>query len=210
MFEDIQRWIAEYGYLTILIWTFIEGETVVIVAGVIAKLGHLELPLVMLSAFVGSLCGDQFYFFIGRKQGRKLLDRHPKWAGRVGWINRHLERHRDFLVLTFRFYYGVRNITPFVIGASDISTLRFIVLNTIGAAVWAVSFAGAGYLFGEAMESFLGRMHDAQLWILGSIIGIAVLAWVIMRLRRRAKYRESAAQTDIDLSVPKPPQAPDA
>ena len=210
MFENIQHWIAEYGYLTILIWTFIEGETVVIVAGVIAKLGHLELPLVMLSAFVGSLCGDQFYFFIGRKQGRKLLDKHPKWAGRVAWINRHLERHRDFLVLTFRFYYGVRNITPFVIGASDISTARFIMLNMIGAAVWAISFAGAGYLFGEAMESFLGRMHNAQLYILGTIIGLAVLAWLVMRLRRRAKDRQIEADAVVQAAKAKSPPAPDA
>ncbi|TCO82412.1 membrane protein DedA with SNARE-associated domain [Plasticicumulans lactativorans] len=194
MFEQIQHWIAEYGYLTILVWTFIEGETVVIVAGVIAKLGQLELPYVILAAFVGSLCGDQFYFFIGRFQGKKLLDRHPKWSKRVEWINRHLERHRDFLVLTFRFYYGIRNVTPFVIGASDIPTLRFFVLNTIGAAVWATSFAGAGYAFGHAMEAFMGNMHHAQLYILGTVVALAFIAWVVMRLRRRAREAREARE----------------
>ncbi|PWV59061.1 DedA family protein [Plasticicumulans acidivorans] len=193
MYEHIQQWIAEFGYLTILVWTFIEGETVVIVAGVIAKLGQLELHWVMLAAFVGSLCGDQFYFFIGRFQGKKLLDRHPKWAKRVGWINDKLERHRDFLVLTFRFYYGIRNVTPFVIGASDIPTLRFLTLNMIGAAVWAVTFAGAGYLFGHAMEQFMGNMHHAQIYIIGTVVVIAFIVWLIMRYRRRAREAREAS-----------------
>ncbi len=199
MFENVQHLIEQYGYLTILVWTFIEGETVVIVAGVLAKLGHLELPWVIVSALAGSLCGDQFYFFIGRRQGKKLLDKHPKWARRVAWINRHLERHRDLLVLTFRFYYGVRNITPFVIGASDISAKRFFVLNAIGAVIWAISFAGAGYLFGHAMETVLGNVHDAQLYILGAVVLLALAAWLVMRWRRRVRDREiAAAATSVE------------
>ena len=59
---DLQSIIENYGYAAILIGTFLEGETILVLAGLAAHQGYLVLSWVILAAFVGSLCGDQLFF----------------------------------------------------------------------------------------------------------------------------------------------------
>ena len=62
----LQSLIDTYGYLAILVGTFFEGETILVLGGFAAYRGYLHLPWVIIAAFVGSLCGDQLFFFLGR------------------------------------------------------------------------------------------------------------------------------------------------
>ena len=80
MEEYLLHLIAKYHELTypvVLAWTFIEGETVVILCGAMAKKLEINVELLALSAFVGSFLGDQFYFYLGRRYGAPMLDRWP-------------------------------------------------------------------------------------------------------------------------------------
>src|SRR3972149_4016621 len=156
MFAHLQDFIDSYGYLAVLIGTFFGGETILGLGGLAAKLGYLELPWVMACAFVGALSGDQLWFFVGRRHGRKLLARHPGWNERVQRIDRVLRRHEVPVLVGFRFVYGFRNLTPVVVGLGSIPAMRFLTLNVIGALLWSVSVAYAGYLFGRAVEMVLG------------------------------------------------------
>ena len=62
---DLLSIIENYGYAAILIGTFLEGETILVLAGVAAHQGYLVLTWVIIAAFVGSLCGDQLFFLFG-------------------------------------------------------------------------------------------------------------------------------------------------
>jgi membrane protein DedA with SNARE-associated domain len=70
--------VRNYGYWALLAGTFLEGETILIIGGLLAKLGLLKLSTVMGIAFIGSFSGDQVYFYIGRFKGRELLKKHHK------------------------------------------------------------------------------------------------------------------------------------
>ena len=188
----LQSLLAEYGYLAVLLGAFLEGETILVLGGLAAKLGYLELPWVMVCAFVGGFCGDQLYFFIGRYHGKALLARHPHWAQRSRWVNHLLERHQVLLILSFHFLYGVRTITPFAIGMSEVPTLRFMILNAFSVALWAVMVGLAGFLFGRTLEAFLGDLEDFELLALGAIIAISVLGWLYYNRRRRQLDRSRA------------------
>lgn len=173
----MEEFIQNYGYLAIFIGTFFEGETILVVGGILAQQGLLELPLVALAAFVGSFSGDQLFFQIGRIKGKALLDKRPSWKARAEKINDLLARYRDWIVLSFRFFYGLRNPTPFVIGMSSISTIRFMTLNGIGAFVWAFTISTLGYVFGNAMEAFMEDMKHYMLEAMAVIFTIAGLVW---------------------------------
>lgn len=69
----------DYGYPLLLIGTFLEGETILILAAVAAHLGYLSLQWVIACAFLGTLCGDQLYFYLGRRHGPALLAPRPVW-----------------------------------------------------------------------------------------------------------------------------------
>jgi membrane protein DedA with SNARE-associated domain len=185
---DLAQIVRDYGYIAILIGTFLEGETIVLIAGFLAFTGHLDLPLVILAAFVGSCSGDQLYFFIGRFQGRKLLKRFPAWQERTERVFYHVHRHQNLLILSFRFFYGLRNVTPFAVGMSEVTTPRFVSLNIIGAAVWATTFGFVGYSFGHAFEQLLGTVKKYEMTALGLLVVLGLTIWLSARLRNH--YRK--------------------
>jgi membrane protein DedA with SNARE-associated domain len=182
---SLQDWVIRYGYWALFIGTFLEGETILIVAGYLAQSGYLDLSGVILAAFLGSFCGDQTFFFIGRWQGMALLDKRPAWRQKAGRAFALLARYQIAVILGFRFVYGIRNITPFVIGTSGLKPWRFFVLNGMGACVWALVFGGLGYTLGgladEALEP-LGYYEKGSLTLLALL-----LIGCLVALRRQKK-----------------------
>jgi Uncharacterized membrane-associated protein len=182
-FESIIR---DYGYWALLIGTFLEGETILIIAGLSAHLGLLQLPYVMLIAFIGSFAGDQLYYFIGYFKGRELLQKHLKWKRRVVRVNQHIERYHHFVILGFRFIYGMRITTPFVIGMSkNIKTTRFFILNAIGAIIWSVSVSAGGYFFGYALEGFIKDVKHYERLAIIIVIIIGFILWIVHRYKAK-------------------------
>jgi membrane protein DedA with SNARE-associated domain len=189
MLTTLHEFIDAYGYLAVLIGTFFEGETVLILGGLAAQFGYLDLYWVMAIAFVGSLSGDQLWFVLGRWRGRALLVRYPTWHQRVDRVHDVLQRYEIPVLLGFRFVYGFRNLTPFVVGLGRTRTIKFVILNAIGALIWSVSIATAGYVFGEAVELVLGDIKRYQLWTLLAVVvaGVGLLIAHLVRRRRRAR-----------------------
>ncbi|MBF0276502.1 MAG: DedA family protein [SAR324 cluster bacterium] len=181
----MNEFVETYGYLALLIGTFLEGETILILAGFAAHRGYLELHWVIMTAFAGSLCGDQLFFFIGRFRGQSYLAKRPKWQPRIDRVNSILERHQIWLILGFRFMYGLRNIIPFVLGSSRIKTAQFLILNVIGAVVWAVLVGLGGYIFGHTLELALEKVKQYEIFVMVSIAGLGLLLWLFHFWRQR-------------------------
>ena len=185
--ETLTELIKNYGYLAILIGTFLEGETILILGGFAAHMGFLELPWVIASAIAGSFSGDQLYFYIGRHYGPKIIARRLSWQEGAAKVYKHLHRHKNLLILSFRFFYGFRNVTPFAVGAAHISRSRFFTLNLIGAIVWAISFAYAGYLFGEAFRLLLDDFKRYELYVLFALVFVGLMIWLMTLIRHRRR-----------------------
>lgn len=179
--------ISSYGYAAILVGTFLEGETILVLGGFAAHQGYLRLAGVILAAFIGSLTGDQLFFIIGRRYGHRFLARRPQWRQRTARVHALLERNQSWLIVSFRFFYGLRTITPFALGTSKVPGYRFLMLNTFGALLWAVSFGTAGYLFGAAVKRLVTRTEHYEVMIMGGIAAAGFLLWLGRRLRGRAR-----------------------
>ena len=179
--ETASRW----GYAIVFAWTFLEGETVLLMAGFAAHRGWLRLDGVVAAAFAGSLAGDQLLFHAGRRWGRRFLESRPRWSARADRVHALLERRRDLFVLGFRFLYGLRTVSPVVIGTGPISSARFLVLNALGAALWAFSFGAAGYLCGEALAVLVGEVRRYELAALGAMAAAGLAVWLVRRVRSR-------------------------
>ncbi len=183
----LESLLTHYGYPIIIIGTFFEGETIMVLGAVAAHLGYLSLEGVIACGFIGSLCGDQLYFLVGRRYGQRILARRPAWQSRTQRVLSLLERHHNLLILGFRFLYGLRSITPFAIGLGGISYLRFALLNMVGAALWAISIGVAGYIFGHAMQSLLLDIKRHELELMAGIVAVGALAGLIHLYRGRRK-----------------------
>jgi membrane protein DedA with SNARE-associated domain len=96
-----------------------------------------------------------------------------------------IERHQLLVILGFRFLYGLRTVSPFAIGMSDVPTRRYLVLNLIGAAVWAAAVSYLGYTLGEAAEALLGQIRRYELGIFAAIAALGAILWGAHFARRR-------------------------
>jgi len=184
---NLEYLLQNFGYPAILIGTFLEGETILILAGFAAHRGYLDLKLVMLYAFIGTLAGDQLFFFLGRWRGEAIIQKHPRWQLRLVRTQALIHKHRIALILGFRFIYGLRTVTPFALGMSRVSILLFALLNTTGAMIWTLVISLLGYLFGQTTEALLGNLKRYETMILAGLAGISLAVWLWQHLRHRKK-----------------------
>jgi len=190
----LEELISTYGYAAIGIGTFLEGETILVLGGFAANRGYLELPWVILCAFIGTLFGDQLYFYIGRTRGKSALEKRPHWKAKSEKIFRLLDRHQAWVIFGFRFLYGLRTVTPFIIGVSKISPVRFLILNILGAAVWAVVIGTMAYLFGRTLEIIIGDIKQYELLIFVILAGLGVVIWFV-HIRKNSSATKSIRAT---------------
>lgn len=182
---NLPELIETYGYWAVLGGTLLEGESVLLLAGFAAHRGYLNLHTVIGVAVIGSFLGDQLWFYLGRRHGSKLLERYPGYAAPAARAQELLAKYDTPVILSIRFLYGLRIVLPFVIGMSSIPMLRFQLLNFAGAVLWSILGAGAGYLFGNAVEVILGDIHRYEKYIL-AFIALGGLAYWWYSIRRAA------------------------
>jgi len=184
-----EQLIGQFGYLALFVGAFFEGEAMVIAGAFAAHQGYLKLQWVITAAFLGAFGGDEFYFFLGRLKGRGYLERRPLWQMRVRKVQGLVERHRRLIILGFRFLYGLRTVTPFALGMSEVRTGEFVFFNLLGAAVWSLA-VGCGATFEAVMKN--ARRYES--WVILSILAVSALAWIGYCLRRRDLRRLAAAR----------------
>ena len=68
-------------------------------------------------------------------------------------------------------------------------------LNAAGALVWAAAVASGGYLFGHALEVFIGKLKSYEIYIMASVAMVGVLIWVFHLYRRRRRRAQLIAKS---------------
>jgi membrane protein DedA with SNARE-associated domain len=181
---SLREIVAGYGYYAVFLGSVMEGETILVLGGVAAHRGYLDLFGVMLAAFAGGWLGDLTYFFLGRRHGGALLARFPGLQPRAEKVRRLVEKYPARIIVAMRFLYGLRTVGPMVIGMSTVPTGRFLALNAFGALLWAVVIAVAGYAFSNAVETLLPQIRHYEEYLFGAVLAAGVLVWTIGRVRR--------------------------
>src|ERR1700686_5345288 len=166
--------LQKFGYLAVFVGTFLEGETILVMAGFFAERGYLRLPFVIATACAGAYSGHVFWFWLGRTQGVKLLDRFPRMKRHFGKGIRLFERYGAPAIFITQWLYGLRITCAVIIGISRISTMKFLVYEAISCAVWAGVIASLGFFFGRAVERILGKAAHIEKWGLLVLVLVGV------------------------------------
>lgn len=185
----LREYLQLYGYAVLFAGTFLEGEAVLIMAGFLAFQGYLELEGVMLTAWAGSFLGDQFYFYLGRYQGRALLRRFHGIARKFRQALRLMERYGLLVAFISRYTYGFRIVLPIILGLTSLPPRTFLRINLISALSWSVVFSLAGYLFGKSASLFLEDAGRYEHLLVLCLMGFVATAWLI-HIRHAWKRRK--------------------
>jgi membrane protein DedA with SNARE-associated domain len=103
-------------------------------------------------------------------------------------------RIRGFMIpflIVFRFLYGLRSVTPFVVGMSDVPAPLFLFLNALGAMIWAVAVGTGGYLFGNVLEIFIANVKRYELYVFVTIAAVGAVIWIVRLASRRRRAMPS-------------------
>ena len=196
-FMSMEQYIHQYGYLAVFVGTFLEGDVVLLLGAYLACAGYFDLPLVMTAAFVGTLLGDQAFFFLGRTRGLDYLLRKRRWKRKADKVNGWLSRNRYPMILGLRFIYGFRSVVSFIFGHSRVSVSSFLVLHLISVFIWVIVIGIGGYYFGKAIHTLAKNSDYLYTISIGTLI-VAVLLWryvwknrasVISFFKRKASER---------------------
>src|SRR5439155_861593 len=169
--------LQKFGYLAVFVGTFLEGETILVLAGFFAERGYLRLPLVVICAFSGAFVGHVFWFWLGRTKGVKILERFPRMKNHFGRGIRMFERYGAPAIFITQWLYGLRITCAVIIGVSRISAIKFILYEAISCVVWSVVISLAGFYFGKAVERVLGRAAHIEKWGLLALVVVGVAVW---------------------------------
>lgn len=173
------------GYPIVALGAFLEGESVVLAAGIAARLGYLQLLPVIVLALVFSFAGDQLVFHAGRRWGPAIVARWPTLAAGLQRVDALIAAHPDKIVIGIRFMYGLRFAGLLALGMSPaIRARRFLLLNLFGALLWSVSITLVGYAAGEAVRYFLADIKEYHPTIVVVVALLAALWWFAARARR--------------------------
>jgi membrane protein DedA with SNARE-associated domain len=180
---DLPGLIDTYGYLAVLIGAFLEGETILALAGLAAHRGYLDFYTVVVVAMIAGFAGDQFYFFLGRTRGHQVLAKSPHAYERAQQFDRMLSRWHAPLIIAIRFMYGFRIVGPILLGMGRVAAWKFMVFNLIGAAIWAPLVTSVGYLFGSVLEAVLHDLKRYEIWGFAAAALVGVTGFLVHRLR---------------------------
>ena len=183
---DLPALLHQYGYLVIFIGTLAEGETLLMLGGYFAHQGYLQLSGVIATAFVGAVCGDQLFFYIGRHHAKGLLARFPKLREKVNVALTRVEAHQVKVVLSMRFLWGLRIALPVSLGLTNMNARRFLWLNLISAAIWSCVFAcvgfGASRIFAALVDDL--RRYEKSIVVVLVLLAVVALVWHLGKPRR--------------------------
>jgi membrane-associated protein len=168
----------------------IPGETVAVLAGASAKLGHVSLAGVLTVVILAAIVGDTVGYEIGRHAGRRVLRLSflEKRRERLDDAQEFLARRGGSAVFLGRWVAFFRAVMPALAGTARMPYSRFLPWNALGGIAWGATVVLIGYAAGASyarVQKTFGR--DAALVILGVVVVAGLVWWV--RRRRRAPER---------------------
>jgi membrane protein DedA with SNARE-associated domain len=192
--------LGHYGYLAVVGIVFIEGfgllapgQTILVVAGVYAGAGQLNIVLVALLGFLAATLGDNVGYLIGKVGGRRLVLRYGRYvfltAERLEKAEKFFARHGGKIVSVARFIDGLRQVNGIVAGLAKMPWWRFLTFNAIGAALWVGLWTTLGYVAGDHIPAIYEQIKRYQTYLLIAlgVVALAAIAWwAWKRLRKMA------------------------
>ena len=162
------------------------GETAVVLGGVVAAQGGVDLGPMLLIVWLSAAAGDFASFMLGRRLGRRfLIARGPRLGitpDRLARVDTFFDRHGAKAILIGRFIGIVRAVAPFLAGASGMRVRAFLPWSLLGTAAWGSAFTLVGYAFHESFSSAADLVtHGA---FAAAIVAALVLAFRAHRLQR--------------------------
>ena len=133
----------------------------------------MSLPVAILAATAGNLVGSLIAYGVGAS---RVLAGVPVVSGVLGRWEGLIERQGTRAVFTARLLPLARTFVSLPAGAQGVPLVPFVVLTTVGCALWAAGLVLVGLLAGAAWMTVSSVVGKALL-----VVSLAVVAALVFR-----------------------------
>jgi membrane-associated protein len=182
-------WFVIFAETGLAVGFFLPGDSLLVVSGLFAAAEKLNVWLVMIAFFLGSVIGDNTGYWTGRFMGKTLFNRESSRIfkpSRVQKAHAFFEKYGVKTVVLARFVPIVRTFAPMVVGAAEMPYSRYLPFSILGGLLWISSMVLAGYFLGGVIERALNvKLEDHIEKVVIAVVILSLMPPLIEYLRHR-------------------------
>ena len=162
--------------------------------GAFAGTGRMSAFAGLATALAASLPPDLVWYELGRARGKRVLDVICRLSLEPDSCVRRTEnlfmRRGRWALLVAKFLPGLSTIAPPLAGVVGLARTPFLLLDTLGALIWAGAWIGLGYVASSALAPVLALAARIGHWGLAAAV-VALGGYVLAKLVRRRLFLQS-------------------
>ena len=152
--EKIQEYLSlnpEYAWL--LVFAFAFGESMIITGAFLPSAilfsiciylyntDIMSIYIIASVAVIGAHLGDLAGFFLGKTIGPNIINMKffQKRQKAINRVEKFLDRFGPYTVILGRFIPAIRPLTPFLLGITDLNSIKFYRADVIACLAWGIA-----------------------------------------------------------------------
>ncbi len=175
--ENLIHLLSEYGLWIVFFGMIIEGTAVLILSGVLCHLGLLSVEETLIVAILGSITGDQIWFYIGKNYAQRVFSKFPLLKEKIDTLKSKVETKAKWLAMSSRFMYGGAIAFPLVLGMQNYSHKKFTLLDTLGASLASITWLSIGYLLSNSLKQVTGEITQIEHFMLILVFIVVIISF---------------------------------
>lgn len=182
----------------VFIGFLVPGETLAILGGVSASLGHTEIGWMLFGVVAAAVVGDSVGYEVGKHFGPRVLQTRifQRHGARLGKAQEFLRTRGGSAVFLGRWTAFFRAVMPALAGMSRMPYRTFLPWNALGGVTWGTAVVLAGYFAGMSYQKVAGWLGGGAAAVVALVVIVALVVWHV-RGRRAARAEESALAARI-------------
>lgn len=180
---------------------FLPGDSLLVVAGLFAATGKLNLAVLLSTLFVAAVLGDGVGYYTGARLGPRIFKREKSLLFRPSHLLKaqaFYEKYGGKTIIIARFVPIVRTFAPIVAGAAKMPYRNFVVFNVVGGFLWVFSMILAGYFLGNLLKSKFGIDLDEHIeWVVIIVVALSLVPPFIEYLKARREKAARASKAEV-------------
>ena len=196
-------WFIVFAETGLAVGFFLPGDSLLVVAGLFAAAGKLQVGFVLLAFFLGSVIGDSTGYWTGRMMGKTLFNRESSFIfkpSRVEKAKHFFEKYGVKTVVLARFVPIVRTFAPLVVGAAEMPYAKFLTFSILGGALWISSMVLAGYFLGGVIETALGiKLEDHIEKVVIVVVFLSLLPPIIEFIKHKLSKKRDVIDDAMEV-----------
>lgn len=180
---------------------FLPGDSLLVVAGLFAATGKLNLTVLLITLFLAAVVGDAVGYYTGARLGPRIFKREKSLLFRPSHLlkaHAFYEKYGGKTIIIARFVPIVRTFAPIVAGAAKMPYRNFVVYNVAGGFLWVFSMILAGYFLGNLLKSkFEIDLEEHIEWVVIIVVTLSLVPALIEYLKTRREKAAHAGKAEV-------------